>query len=282
LNALLLRAVIGATFVLALACGSDSQGAGPSATPTGVATVEGDLLKATVVTVIDGVTIDVAIDDRIHRVRYLGVEIPDGGVPQDDGISMASKALEFNRFLVEGRNVELERGSVEADLLGNLLRYVYVDGEMVNRTLLINGYATVASFPSSFQHQTAFLITEQGAKSSQRGLWSPSNDDGGGNGGPDESAIASASPAPAREESPPEPQFFSTLPAMPGSLRICDYSGTQESVIIGNVDRKTGEHVYHVPGGLFYPTIIFDEAQGDTLFCAEEAAIRAGWKRSHR
>ena len=194
---------------------------------------------------------------------------------------MASKALEFNRFLVEGREVELERGLVESDPLGNLLRYVYVDGEMVNRALLINGYATVSRFPSSFQHQTAFLITEQGAKSSQRGLWGPSNDDGG-SGDPDESAIASGSPAPAQEESRPESQFFSTLPAMPGSLRICDYSGTLESVIIGNVDPKTGEHVYHVPGGLFYPTILFEEAQGDKLFCTEEAAIRAGWKRSRR
>ena len=274
--------MIGATFTLALACGSDSQGIGPEAAPTGVPPDESAIQQARVVAVIDGITIDVAIDDRIHRIRYLGVEIPDGEVPQDDRASMASKALEFNRFLVEGRKVELERGSVEADTLGNLLRYVYVDGEMVNRTLLTNGYATVASFPSSFQQQTAFLIAEQGAKSSQRGLWNPSANGDGGHGAPGESAAASVSPAPGQQEVSSAPEFFSTLPAIPGGVPICDYSGTQEAVIIGNVDDRTGAHVYHIPGGLFYSTIVIDEAQGDTLFCTEEEAIRAGWKRSKR
>ena len=178
------------------------------------------------------------------------------------------QALEYNRFLVDGRTVELERGSTETDLAGNLLRYVYVDGEMVNKALLTNGYATVSEFPSDFEYKMEFLVAEETAKASSRGVWAPPA-------GRDRSLLdATATPVPGFGGG--------TLQAYVPSAGVCDYSGTSEAVIKGNVDSRTGERTYHVPDGLFYATTVVDEDQGDRWFCTEDEAIAAGWPPSKR
>ena len=224
------------------------------------------------VNVLDGVTIEVESDGRRYRVRYLGVQIPADGPSDGAAHATAEDALEFNRFLVEGKVVQLEKDAVDADPTGNLLRYVFVGGEMVNTALLTNGYATVSDSPPSFRYETEFSIAEENAKADQRGIWTPSRPDSRDN------AAAHATPTAV-------PRFSGgTLPLPPGMRRVgeCDYSDTTQPVIKGNVDSRTGERIYHVPDGLFYSTTVIDESQGDRWFCTEMEATAAGWKRSKR
>ena len=257
---------------LSVAC---SGGAIPDeqATPTSPP-APGDrvVVKARVLEVISATTISVDIDGKEFRVRYLGTDLPQPapGEPDDS----AEEALDFNRFLVEGRTVELEQGDVESDAKGNLLRYVYVDGEMVNKSLITNGYAVVAGLPSDFRYQTDFLLAEENARAGLRGIWKSASTDA-----EDEGVSALSTPTPV-------PDFpGGTLPAVPGSgggKEPCDFSGTAEPVIKGNVDARTGDRLYHVPGGLFYGTTVVDESQGDRWFCTEEQAIAEGWRKSKR
>ena len=221
--------------------------------------------------VIDGSTIDVEIGAQRYRVRYLGIDIPDSD-NTDGGRTLSQRALELNRFLVKGKTVQLERDAIESDNAGRLLRYVYVGGEMVNVALLANGLATVSDSPPAFQHRTSFIASAEIARTSQQGIW-----EGTGSG--------EQGPLPAAPVSSETTQVFGTLPAPPGAVgaaAVCDFSGTTEAAIKGNVDSRTGEHIYHVPGSFFYSTIVIDEAQGDRWFCTEEQAIEAGWKRSKR
>ena len=71
---------------------------------------------------------------------------------------------------------------------------------------------------------------------------------------------------------------------MPPGLReaaaVCDYSGTAEPVIKGNVEARTGERIYHVPGGFYYSTTVITESIGDRWFCTKQDALAAGWKKS--
>ena len=256
--------------ILALACGAETPDLDVS--PTAVST-PGDargLIPAGVLQVFDGATIEVEIDGRAHRVRYLGVDIPKSGAPADGERSIGERALEFNRFLVEGKTVQLEKGSVDADPSGNLLRYVYVGGEMVNEALLTNGYATVAEFPAAFRRRADFLAAEENAKASLRGVWE---------------AKASADGQPHSTPTSIAPFRGGTLPVAPsggGGSQVCEFSGTSEPVIKGNIDARTGESFYHVPDGLFYSTTVIDEARGDRWFCTEAEAVGAGFKRSKR
>ena len=205
------------------------------------------------------------------RVRYLGIEIPSEGTPAMDTL-LAERALQYNRFLVEGRTVELEQGASEKDPQGRLLRYVYVDGEMVNKALLVSGYAVVADFPPDLRERPAFAVAEESARRDQRGVWEPPRP-------PDGQGTPTATPTPV--------QSFpgGTLPVPPGALgrnTKCDYSGSAIPVIKGNVDPRTQERIYHVPGGLFYSTTEVSESDGDRWFCTEEEALAAGWERSKR
>ena len=172
LRFLLIAAAIACTPTLALACGSAAPPPG-SSTPSSTVQLPQTLEEATVLRVIDGATIEAEIEGRVARVSYMGVRLPDEALVDEEGQSVRVKALEFNRFLVEGRTIELERDSTEADVSGTEVRYVYVGGEMVNKALITNGYATVADFPRVFRHQTEFLRAEENAKNDQRGIWHP-------------------------------------------------------------------------------------------------------------
>ena len=263
---LLLSLLLGCTVAFAVACSDDEpDDDAVSATPPRQPP-QGQLVEARVIGVVDGATIEVDISGQLFQVRYLGVEIVQPA--QADGTSLSQEALAFNRFLVEGRTVEIERGSTETDGSGNLLRYVYVDGEMFNETLLTNGYATVSGFPEDFEYKMEFLVAEEKARASARGIWASESVE----------EQISATPTPVQ-------QFGGgTLPLPPQGLGggVCDFSGTSDPVIKGNVDSLTGERAYHVPGGLFYATTVVDEAQGDRWFCTEGEAETAGWHRSKR
>ena len=227
----------------------------------------GSLVKAQVISVIDGTTIEVDVERRIHRVRYLGIRIPKSDRQSRGERSFEQEALEFNRFLVEGVTVELEEDDTGSDHQGILLRYVYVNGEMVNISLLTNGYVTVDDFPTQFKYRTHFLIAEETAKNSFRGIWNPSHHS-------------------TNEQATTTPVTFSggTLPRPRRSPvpQICDYSGTVQPVIKGNTDTSTSTHIYYVPGDLFYSTTVINKSHGDRWFCTEEEAVNAGWQQAKR
>lgn len=140
-----------------------------TATPQPKATPTPALLgvPARVVNVIDGDTIDVEINGQIYRVRYIGVDTPERGDP------FYSEATNFNRSLVEGKTVYLQKDVSETDRYDRLLRYVYLeDGTFVNLVLVCEGYAQVLTVPPDVAHADDFLACEQQARNAGKGLWS--------------------------------------------------------------------------------------------------------------
>ncbi len=223
------------------------------------------LVDATVLRVVDGITIDVEDESGRHRVRYLGVEVPPDGPSGRSRLGAQAKAL--NRYLVEGRTVQLERDVLDVDSSGELLRYVYVDGEMVNMALLANGFVTVADSPTVFAYRASFVAIAEAAQASAQGAVAGPGAQGG----------------PAASETSGAQRAFGTLPVPKdaNSLALrCDFSDTGQPLIKAIVDARTGARVYHVPGGPLYASTVVDAANGDAWFCTEGQAVAAGWKRS--
>jgi micrococcal nuclease len=218
-----------------------------------------------VLRVIDGITIDVKDESGRHRVRYLGVEVrPDGPLGRS---RLSVHAEELNRYLVEGRTVQLERDVLDVDASGELLRYVYVDGEMVNMALLANGFATVADSPAVFAYRASFLALAEAAQASAQGAIAGPGAVGG----------------PAVSQTPGLQRAFGTLPVPEDTRRLalrCDFSDTGQPLIKAIVDARTAERLYHVPGGPSYSSAVVDAANGDGWFCTEVQAVADGWKRS--
>jgi micrococcal nuclease len=214
----------------------------PTATPSATA---GRTL-AQVVRVIDGDTIAVVMDGVEYRLRYIGINTPETVDPRRPVECYGREASQRNRELVEGQTVELEKDVSETDQYDRLLRYVWVNGDMVNAILVREGYALASTYPPDVKYQELFLELEREAREAGRGLWTG---------------------------------CFGPSPTVEGE-GVCDYSGTNEPVIKGNISTTTGEKIYHVPGGEFYDKTVIDEAAGERWFCTEQEATEAGWRRS--
>ena len=82
------------------------------------------------------------------------------------------EATAFNRRLVEGRKVNLERDVSNQDRFGRLLRFVYADGILVNAELVREGYARAKVYPPDTRYAQCFAALEQEAREAGKGLWS--------------------------------------------------------------------------------------------------------------
>jgi micrococcal nuclease len=120
---------------------------------------------ARVTQVIDGDTI---IVEGGFRVRYIGIDTPEV-YPEVEAFGI--EAWEANRRLVEGREVRLERDVSETDKYDRLLRYVYVDGVMVNAEMVKQGLAWAKAYPPDTRYQDYLEEMEAEARGAGRGIW---------------------------------------------------------------------------------------------------------------
>ncbi len=140
---------------------------GPSPTPTRFPA----RTRALVVNVQDAYTLEVLMDgqpaSQMFSVRLLGVERPLLSDP------WAAPAFEWLTKEVTRQLVVLESDEVERDAQGNLLRYVWKGGRMVNVTMVQLGLLTAAPGASSLRYGADLLAAQADAKSARRGIWGP-------------------------------------------------------------------------------------------------------------
>jgi len=121
---------------------------------------------AYVIQVIDGDSIEVLLNEKSYRVRYIGIDSPEIGMPNSE------EATEANRRLVEGQILELERDISNTDQYGRLLRYVYLsDGTLVNAQLVALGYVVAVAYPPDIKYQELFEAKQQEAQENELGSW---------------------------------------------------------------------------------------------------------------
>jgi micrococcal nuclease len=213
------------------------------------------LQMATVIRVIDGDTIDVFLNGTTQRLRYIGIDTPETVDPSRPIGCYGHEASDKNRELVEGKQVGLEKDASETDEFGRLLRYVWVGELSVNAALVKGGYAESKSYPPNTGHQAALDALQRQAQAAQLGRWGPE--------------CANATAVPTVTQTPP-----------PGiGNEVCDFSGTNQPVIKGNISRS-GEKIYHVPGQDSYDGTGISTANGERWFCMESEAVDAGWRKS--
>lgn len=131
---------------------------------------EHNLEEATISSVIDGDTVKLS-DGRI--LRYIGVDTPETVDPRRPVQCFGNEASHYNKLLVTGKTVYLEKDVSETDRFGRLLRYVYLQsGEMVNEMLVREGYAQSSAYPPDIKYQQQLDTLEIEARDNNIGLWS--------------------------------------------------------------------------------------------------------------
>jgi len=131
--------------------------------------------------VIDGDTIEVELNGKAYKVRYIGINTPEYNQPFGDETTQA------NSSLVLGKTVILEKDVSETDKYGRLLRYVFVGDLFVNAHLVKFGWAQAATYPPDVKYSALFVSLEREARENNRGCW----------------AIEEEPPPPTEEEPPP-------------------------------------------------------------------------------
>ncbi len=140
---------------------------GPSPTPTRLP----GRIKGLVVGIQDSRTIEVVIEgqpiSRVFVVRLLGIEPPLLSDP------WAGVAVEWLTQEIGRQVVVLESDELEQDDQGNLLRYAWKEGLMINVTMVQMGLATASEEARDLNYSADLLDAEASARNAKRGLWGP-------------------------------------------------------------------------------------------------------------
>jgi micrococcal nuclease len=124
--------------------------------------------SAVVKRVIDGDTIEL---ESGQIVRYIGIDTPETIHPLKGQECFGREATQRNRELVEGKVVRLEKDVNETDRYGRLLRYVWVEDQLINLQLVEEGYALARSYPPDIAKQDLLRQAEAQAQELNLGLW---------------------------------------------------------------------------------------------------------------
>jgi len=166
-----------------------------------------NITKARVSRVIDGDTIEVAINGKNYRVRYIGIDTPESVHPNRPVEPFSKEAAAKNKELVGTKEVYLIRDVSQTDKYGRLLRYVIADGIFVNYELVKQGYAYAVTFPPDVACAETFLAAQRAAQAAGRGLWG--SDTSSGSTGNNSSGNLPVNPSPP---TPAQPQTSGNAP----------------------------------------------------------------------
>ncbi len=127
-----------------------------------------------VVYVIDGDTVDIAINGQVERVRLIGIDTPETVSRTDPVQCFGAEASEALLGLIPpGSMVQLERGPEPRDRYGRLLLYLrrQSDGLFVNQWMIEGGFADSVNYAPNDGFAEQFDRARDQARSQKRGLW---------------------------------------------------------------------------------------------------------------
>lgn len=131
--------------------------------------------------VVDGDTIEITMNDRKEKIRFIGINTPETVDPRKSVECFGKEASDRMKELADGQLVYLEYDDTQGmrDKYDRLLAYVYLeDGQMLNRKMVAEGYAHEYTYNLPYKYQKEFRELQNFARTQGRGLWSPDSCNG--------------------------------------------------------------------------------------------------------
>ncbi len=129
-----------------------------------------------VVSVVDGDTVKVQMDDRRETVRIIGINALESVDPRRAVECFGTEASKRATTLLSEKMVILERDKTQADRdrYNRLLRHVRLsDGRQFGEVMIAEGYAYEYTYGTAYAYQQQYRAAQQEAQMAQRGLWAP-------------------------------------------------------------------------------------------------------------
>ena len=118
----------------------------------------------------DGDTARFIINGEEKKVRFLAIDTPE--VDKNEPFSKEAKEYTCNT-LKKAKEIYLEydSNSDKEDKYGRLLAFIHVDGELLQKKLIANGYAKVAYIYGDYSYVSDLRKEEEQAKNKKIGIW---------------------------------------------------------------------------------------------------------------
>lgn len=145
-----------------------------------------DRIKVYVAEIVDADTIKIRINNRIERLRLIGIDAPEIHKNRkayymarkkhrdiEEILKMGKKAKDYLLSVIKpGDTVWVEFDVQLRDRYGRLLGYVYLkNGEMLNEKILKDGYAYILTIPPNVKYVDRFYRAYRYAVENKKGLW---------------------------------------------------------------------------------------------------------------
>lgn len=114
-------------------------------------------------------------NNEVIKARFLAVDTPETVHPTKGEEPYGKEASEFTcQTLTNAKEIKLEydNNSNEEDNYGRKLVWVFVDGALIQESLVNKGYAEVAYLYDDYKYTSLLQDGEQIAKVSKLGIWS--------------------------------------------------------------------------------------------------------------
>ena len=130
-------------------------------------------IESQVIRVVDGDTIIVAIDHKPETIRLLGINTPETVKPNWPVECYGPEASAYVKKTLTDKIVRLESdpSQDDRDKYHRLLRYVFLDNENFDESLVRDGYAREYTFKVPYKYQKQFRADQKFAKKNKVGLW---------------------------------------------------------------------------------------------------------------
>jgi micrococcal nuclease len=123
-----------------------------------------------VISVSDGDTVSVILDNRKEKIRLIGIDAPELG--QKPWGAESKRYLE-TLLSSSGWKVALEFDVEKRDKYGRVLAYLKTtDGKLINLLMVRDGYAMLFTVPPNVRYAGELRAAQREAREKQLGIWS--------------------------------------------------------------------------------------------------------------
>ena len=123
--------------------------------------------------VLDGDTFRIKYEGKTQSVRLLGIDAPESNKTRYKYLEcFGTEAKNYLKTLIDKKKItfKFDPSQDQRDIYDRLLAYVFLDDELINQTMIEDGYAKEYTYKTAYSYQSQFKQAEQSAQNNQFGL----------------------------------------------------------------------------------------------------------------
>lgn len=129
-------------------------------------------VTATFVSCVDGDTAVFTINNENIKFRFLAIDTPETVHPTKKVEAFGKNASEYTCNKIKNANlIEIEYENEKLDKYGRNLGWIWVDGSLLQKELIENGYAEVAYIYGDYKYTSSLCETQKSAIENANGMW---------------------------------------------------------------------------------------------------------------